>query len=66
MGMIADITGQLAAMRIMINDLNTRNFTDGRCLFSVTVIVNSLEHLKNLVDKLRKVDDVLEIERTGV
>ena len=50
----------------MINDLNTRNFTDGRCLFSVTVIVNSLEHLKNLVDKLRKVDDVLEIERTGV
>ncbi|MBR3439772.1 MAG: bifunctional (p)ppGpp synthetase/guanosine-3',5'-bis(diphosphate) 3'-pyrophosphohydrolase, partial [Clostridia bacterium] len=66
MGMIADITGLLASMRIMINDLNTRNLSDGRCVFSITVIVNSLEHLKNLTDRLRKVEDVLEIERTGV
>ncbi len=65
-GMIADISGLLASMRIMINDLNTRNYSDGRSSFLITVSVNGVEHLKTLIEKLSKVEDVLEIERTGI
>lgn len=65
-GMIADLSGLLAAMRIMIYELNTRNFSDGRCSVFVTVSVNGVEHLTNLIDKLKKVEDVLLVERTGV
>ena len=33
-GMLADISVQLANMRVMINDINTRNFKDGRSTFA--------------------------------
>ncbi len=66
MGMLADISGALANMRVMINELNTRNYSDGRCSIVVTLSVAGVEHLKTVVDKLNKVDSVLEIERTGV
>lgn len=65
-GMIADITGMLASMRIMINDVNTRSSPDGRSSFFVNLSVNGVEHLNNVIEKLRKIDDVLEIERAGV
>ncbi len=66
MGMLADLSGQLASMHIMINDINTRNYSDGRCSFFVTVSVNGVEHLENVIEKLLRIDDVLAVERTGV
>ena len=66
MGMLADLSGQLASMHIMINDINTRNYSDGRCSFFVTVSVNGVEHLENVIEKLSRIDDVLAVERTGV
>ncbi len=65
-GMLADISSLLAGMRIMINDLSTRNTKDGRAIIMVTVSVNGVEHLNSLVAKLQKVEGVLTIERSGV
>ncbi len=65
-GLFADVSGQLAAMRVMINDINTRNSKDGRCSIFLTVSVNGVEHLSSLVAKLEKVEGVLAIERSGV
>ncbi len=65
-GMLADISSLLASMRIMINDLSTRNTKDGRAIIMVTVSVNGVEHLNSLVSKLSKVEGVLTIERSGV
>ena len=65
-GMLADISNMLAGMRIMINDLSTRNTKDGRAIIMVTVSVNGVEHLNALVAKLHKVEGVLTIERSGV
>ena len=65
-GMLADISNMLAGMRIMINDLSTRNTKDGRAIIMVTVSVNGVEHLNSLVAKLNKVEGVLTIERSGV
>ena len=65
-GMLADISSMLAGMRIMINDLSTRNTKDGRAIIMVTVSVNGVEHLNALVSKLQKVEGVLTIERSGI
>lgn len=65
-GLFADVSSLLANMRIMINDISTRNTTDGRVIVMVTVSVNGVEHLNSLVAKIGKIDGVLSIERSGV
>jgi GTP pyrophosphokinase len=65
-GMLADISGQLASMRVMIHDINTRNFKDGRSSFTMTITVNGVEHLKSVIAKLEKISGVLGVERAGV
>ncbi len=65
-GLLADVSSLLANMRIMINDISTRNTKDGRAIIMVTVSVNGVEHLNALVAKIDKIDGVLSIERSGV
>lgn len=65
-GLLADVSSMLANMRIMINDISTRNTKDGRAIVMVTVSVNGVEHLNSLVSKIEKIDGVLSIERSGV
>ncbi len=65
-GLLADVSSLLANMRIMINDISTRNTKDGRATVVVTVSVNGVEHLNSVVAKLEKVEGVLSIERSGV
>ncbi|HOO25146.1 MAG TPA: bifunctional (p)ppGpp synthetase/guanosine-3',5'-bis(diphosphate) 3'-pyrophosphohydrolase [Clostridiales bacterium] len=64
-GMLADVTSQLAAMHVMIHDVNTRHTKDGRSSFTMTITVNGLEHMKSVMAKLEKVDGVLSVDRTG-
>lgn len=65
-GLLADVSSMLANMRIMINDISTRNTKDGRAIIMVTVSVNGVEHLNSLVSKIDKIDGVLTIERSGI
>lgn len=65
-GLLADVSSLLANMRIMINDISTRNTKDGRAIIMVTVSVNGVEHLNSLVAKISKVEGVLTIERSGI
>ncbi len=65
-GLLADVSSLLANMRIMINDISTRNTKDGRAIIMVTVSVNGVEHLNSLVAKIDKIEGVLTIERTGI
>ena len=63
--MLADISVQLANMRVMINDINTRNFKDGRSTFAMTITVSGIEHLKSVAAKLERIDGVLSVERAA-
>ena len=65
-GMLAEISGQLANMHVMIHSLFTKESNDGRCTISFTITVNSAEHLKSVSEKLRKVKGVLSVERSGL
>lgn len=65
-GLLADVSSLLANMRIMINDISTRNTKDGRATIVVTVSVNGVEHLNSVVAKIEKIEGVLSIERSGI
>ncbi len=65
-GLLADVSSLLANMRIMINDISTRNTKDGRATIVVTVSVNGVEHLNSVVAKIQKIEGVLNIERSGI
>lgn len=63
MGMLADVTGQLANMHVMIYTINTKDSKDGRFDIAITIVVNGQEHMKNVIDKLKRVKGVLAVER---
>lgn len=65
-GMLADISGQLAGMHVMIHDVNTRHSKDGRSSFTMTITVNGVEHMKSVIAKIEKIKGVLNVERTGI
>ena len=62
-GLMADLTGLLASMRVNINAIATHSNKDGRDGISLTITVNNVDHLKNLINKLKKVRGVLSVER---
>ena len=62
-GLMADISMQIAAMRVNINDLSTREGKDGRSVINMTVTVNNVEHLKNVIARIEKISGVLMVER---
>lgn len=65
-GVVLDITSTLMNMHVKIYSINARQINDGNCLTTLTVSVNSKEHLENIVKIIKKIDGVYHIERIGV
>lgn len=65
-GLLADVSGKLAEMRVMIHALSTRELKNSMCAITITITVNGAEHLKSVMDKLQSVSGVERIDRTGV
>lgn len=64
-GLMADISTTLANMHVDIRSIATHDTKDGSRL-TLTIAVNGVEHLHNVIKFLRKINGVLTIERTGV
>ncbi len=64
-GLLAEISGKFAEMRVMIHSVNMRAIKDGRAIMNVTISVEGTEHLKSVMAKIEKIDGVLLVERTG-
>ena len=62
-GLLMDITTQLASMKVDIHAVNTKTNKDGRAAISLVISVNGAEHLKSVMTKLSKVNGVLDVER---
>jgi GTP pyrophosphokinase len=62
-GLVADITSQLAAMRVMISGLNAREQKDKTALISLAINVRGLDHLNSVIARLNKIKGVIEIVR---
>ena len=63
--LLADITAQLASMHVMIFSMQARQIEGGHGEMTVTVGVNSLQHLQEVMTRLRRVNGVEEVERGG-
>lgn len=62
-GLMADVSVQLANMRVNINNISTRDAKDGRSTIYMTITVSNVDHLKNVIARIKKVDGVLSVER---
>ena len=61
-GMLADLTVELAGIHVMISNVIAKDTADGRCDVYMTITVNGAEHLHNVINKLNKINGVLHVE----
>ncbi len=62
-GLFTDVSALLGDMRIPIYAINARQTTDGRATMTVTIGITNIEHLNSVIQRLRKVKDVIGVNR---
>ena len=63
-GLLADISKALTEKNIDIRSMNTRTSKQGIATMATTFEIRSREELQAVIDKLRMIDNVIDIERT--
>ncbi len=63
-GMLAEITRVLTEKNVSILTMNVRTSKTGTATTSVSFEVSNKEELYNVIDRLRNIDDIIDIERT--
>jgi GTP pyrophosphokinase len=63
-GLLADITQQLFTMRLFIHSLNSRETKDGNAVIYATITVHGLDHLTNVITKLKTIEGIISIRRS--
>ena len=63
-GIVADVTMALAGMRVALHQFNARELKDGTCVITLTVSIDSTEHLRAICARLEKINGVFGVERT--
>ncbi len=56
----------LSNLHIAVHSLNARDQDDGGAVVSMTIAVNSVEHLQYVIQRLRAVPGVDDVQRTGM
>ena len=62
-GLMAEVAMQVANMRVNITSISTHDMKDGRTIVELTVNVSGVDHLRNLIAKIEKIDGILQVER---
>lgn len=65
-GMLADLTLELANIHVNIHNVSSRDTKDGRAEMYMTITVDGAEHLKTVMARLKKINGVLTVERSGL
>ncbi|NLL79308.1 MAG: bifunctional (p)ppGpp synthetase/guanosine-3',5'-bis(diphosphate) 3'-pyrophosphohydrolase [Clostridiales bacterium] len=63
-GLLADISKALTEKNINILSMNTRTSKQGLATMSTSFEISSREELNRIIDKIRSIDSVIDIERT--
>lgn len=61
--LMADITSALAAMRIALHSMSSKDMKDGCVEVYITIDVHGLDHLRSVCARLEKIRSVFKIER---
>ena len=63
-GLLADISKALTEKNIDILSMNTRTTKQGTATLTTTFEIGSREELNRIIDKIRTIESVIDIERT--
>ena len=58
-----DISSTLVEMKIPLHSVNARSMPDGRAAVSILMSVQNTDHLEHVIQRLRKVKSVVDIQR---
>lgn len=62
-GVFAAVTNAISNLHVSIHSISGKELKDGNCLITVTLAVESTEHLKNIFAKIEGVRGVISVER---
>ncbi len=65
-GLLADVTMALAGIGLPIHNANARQTKGGNSIITVTLSVQSAEHLRSVVQRLENIHGVSNVERTNM
>ncbi len=65
-GLVYDITAILMESRIPIVHSSSRVLKNGNALFECTIVIGSMEQLKSLFERIRKIKNVISVERSTI
>ena len=60
---MADVTRELSNMHIFIHMLNSREIKNNQAIVTVTIEINSMDHLRSVMAHLSNIKDVVSIKR---
>ena len=65
-GLLADVTMVIASIGVPVHNVNARQTNGGNCVITVTMSVQSVEHLSSIIQRLSKVNGVYRVERSNM
>ncbi len=63
-GIVADLSILLGNLHVPVHAIMARETKDGNCEISITISVESREHLDNVTSRIRKIQGVYSVERS--
>ena len=64
--LLADISIAIAGMRVPLHTVNARQTSSGNSVIDLTVSTEGVEHIKNICQRLEKIQGVISVERSNM
>ena len=64
-GLLAEVVSALSEMHIPINEMNARELKNGNANVIITVSIAGMEQLNNIITRIKKIEGVTSVDRTG-
>ncbi|MBE6760758.1 MAG: bifunctional (p)ppGpp synthetase/guanosine-3',5'-bis(diphosphate) 3'-pyrophosphohydrolase [Ruminococcaceae bacterium] len=65
-GLLADVTMIIAGIGVPVHNVNARQVSGGNCIITLTMSVQSVEHLRSIIQRLEKIEGVYHVERSNM
>ncbi|MBR6045917.1 MAG: bifunctional (p)ppGpp synthetase/guanosine-3',5'-bis(diphosphate) 3'-pyrophosphohydrolase [Ruminococcus sp.] len=64
-GLLADVSSALAMVNIYIHESTSRELKNGNAILTITLSIAGMEQLNSIIAKIKKIRNVISVERSG-
>lgn len=64
-GLLADVSSALAMINIYIYESSSRELKNGNAILSVTLSIAGMDQLNSVISRIKKIKNVISVERSG-